>query len=231
MIPLSLSVLTVLFTSEERPRAVGVWAFLINLPVVAVGLLAVTVLLPESRSATRTGLDPVGVLAAMAAGTLVLVGFGLWERRLSRRPDGQPLVDLALFGSTSFTWGTILAAVGVFALFGVLFTAPQYFQAIPAPHAEGKPPRWAEPPHLPGSTMPWGVGSLLDEGEDVAGRVPEPGDGVDLGCAVDALGVCHGVSYCSKRTPRAVSSSTVRSMSSTRKFRIVKVAGVWPGLG
>ncbi|HXQ55746.1 MAG TPA: hypothetical protein VOA19_08090, partial [Actinomycetes bacterium] len=192
MIPLSLSVLTVLFTSEERPRAVGVWAFLINLPVVAVGLLAVTVLLPESRSATRTGLDPVGVLAAMAAGTLVLVGFGLWERRLSRRPDGQPLVDLALFGSTSFTWGTILASVGVFALFGVLFTAPQYFQAIPAPHAEGKPPRWAEPPHLPGSTMPWGVGSLLDEGEDVAGRVPEPGDGVDLGCAVDALGVCHG---------------------------------------
>jgi hypothetical protein len=60
----------------------------------------------------------------MAAGALVLIGFGLWERRLGRRPDGQPLVDLALFGSTSFTWGTILAAVGVFALFGVRFTAP-----------------------------------------------------------------------------------------------------------
>jgi DHA2 family multidrug resistance protein-like MFS transporter len=190
VIPLSLSVLTVLFSTEERPRAVGVWAaanflalplgpilggwllsnywwgwaFLINLPVVLVGLLAVVVLLPESRSAVRTGLDPVGVLsssaglavvvygviqagqhgwgdttalAAMVAGTLLLVGFGLWERRLGRRPDGQPLVDLGLFGSTSFTWGTILAAVGVFALFGVLFTAPQYFQAILGTDAMG----------------------------------------------------------------------------------------------
>ena len=190
IIPLSLSVLTVLFTPEERPRAVGVWAaanflalplgpilggwlltnywwgwaFLINLPVVMLGLLAVTVLLPESRSATRTGLDPVGVLASstglavvvygvieagqrgwgdpvalavMAAGALVLVGFGLWERRLGRQPDGQPMIDPALFGSTSFTWGAILAAVGIFALFGVLFTAPQYFQAILGTDAMG----------------------------------------------------------------------------------------------
>jgi DHA2 family multidrug resistance protein-like MFS transporter len=126
--------------------------------------VAVTVLLPESRSATRTGLDPVGVLAssagltvvvygviqagehgwgdpvalaAMAAGALILVGFGLWERRLGRQPDGQPLVDLGLFNSRSFTWGAILAAVGVFALFGVLFTAPQYFQAILGTDAMG----------------------------------------------------------------------------------------------
>jgi Na+/melibiose symporter-like transporter len=132
--------------------------------VVLVGLLAVVVLLPESRSATRTRLDPVGVLAssaglavvvygvieagqhgwgdttalaAMVAGALLLVGFGLWERRLGRRQDGQPLVDLSLFRSTSFTWGTILAAVGVFALFGVLFTAPQYFQAILGTDAMG----------------------------------------------------------------------------------------------
>jgi DHA2 family multidrug resistance protein-like MFS transporter len=190
VIPLSLSVLTVLFSPQERPRAVGVWAaanflalplgpilggwlltnywwgwaFLINVPVVLVGLLAVMVLLPESRSATRTRLDPVGVLsssaglavvvygvieagqhgwgdttalAAMVAGALLLVGFGLWERRLGRRRDGQPLVDLGLFRSTSFTWGTILAAVGVFALFGVLFTAPQYFQAILGTDAMG----------------------------------------------------------------------------------------------
>jgi DHA2 family multidrug resistance protein-like MFS transporter len=190
IIPLALSVLTVLFTDQERPRAVGVWAtanflalpigpilggwlltnywwgwvFLINLPVVAVGLLAVAVLLPESRSATRTGLDPVGVLASsaglavlvygvieagehgwgdttalagMLAGALLLAGFVLWERRLGQRQGGQPLVDLGLFRSTSFTWGAILAAVGVFAMFGVLFTAPQYFQAILGTNAMG----------------------------------------------------------------------------------------------
>jgi hypothetical protein len=140
------------------------WAFLINVPVVLVGLLAVIVLLPESRSATRAGLDPVGVLSssagltvlvygvieagqhgwgdtmaltAMIAGTLLLVGFVAWERRLGRRPAGQPLVDLGLFRSTSFTWGTILAAVGIFALFGVLFTAPQYFQAVLGTDAMG----------------------------------------------------------------------------------------------
>ena len=100
VIPLSLSVLTVLFSPQERPRAVGVWAaanflalplgpilggwlltnywwgwaFLINLPVVLVGLLAVAVLLPESRSATRTGLDPVGVLSSSAGLAVVVYG-------------------------------------------------------------------------------------------------------------------------------------------------------------
>jgi DHA2 family multidrug resistance protein-like MFS transporter len=190
IIPLALSVLTVLFTDQERPRAVGVWAtanflalpigpilggwlltnywwgwvFLMNLPVVVVGMLAAAILLPESRSAERTGLDTVGVLASsaglavlvygviqagehgwgdpvalvgMLAGALVLAAFVLWERQLSRRPGGQPLVDLSLFRSTSFTWGTILAAVGIFALFGVLFTAPQYFQAILGTDAMG----------------------------------------------------------------------------------------------
>jgi MFS transporter, DHA2 family, multidrug resistance protein len=190
IIPLALSVLTVLFDERERPRAVGVWAtanflalpigpilggwlltnywwgwvFLMNLPVVAVGIAAPIAWLPESRSATRPGLDWVGMLASsaglavlvygviqagqngwgdpvalasMLAGAILLVAFGLWERRLGRRPAGQPLVDLGLFGSRSFTWGTILAAVGIFALFGVLFTAPQYFQAILGTDAMG----------------------------------------------------------------------------------------------
>jgi EmrB/QacA subfamily drug resistance transporter len=189
LITMCLSIVTVLFTEEERPRAVGIWAmanflalpigpllggwllshywwgwvFLINVPVVVLTLIAVGALVPESRSATRPGLDPVGVLSSsaglaavtyglieagqqgwgsagalvpLAGGLLVLVAFVLWERRLSRRPAGRPLVDLSLFCSRNFTWGTILAAVGVLAMFGVLFTMPQYFQAIDGADAQ-----------------------------------------------------------------------------------------------
>ncbi len=183
MIPLVLSVVAVMFTDEERTRAVGIWAaanflalpigpilggwllsnywwgwvFLMNLPVVVIGLVAVTVLVPESRADARPGLDPVGIatscgglavliygfiaagqygwsspvaVLAMAAGAAVLAAFAAWELHLTRRPGGQPLVDLGLFRSARFTWGTILQAFGIFAMFGLLFAAPQFFQAI-----------------------------------------------------------------------------------------------------
>jgi MFS transporter, DHA2 family, multidrug resistance protein len=183
MVPLVLSVVAVMFTDEERPRAVGVWAaanflalpigpilggwlltsywwgwvFLINLPVVVIGLIAVLTLVPESRAAQPPGLDPVGMvtscaglallvygfiaagqygwsaataIAAMGGGALILAAFVAWELRLTRRPGGHPLVDLGLFRSARFTWGTILQAFGIFAMFGLLFAAPQFFQAV-----------------------------------------------------------------------------------------------------
>jgi EmrB/QacA subfamily drug resistance transporter len=189
MIPLVLSVITVLFSDAERPRAVGIWAaanflalpigpilggwllsnywwgwvFLMNLPVVAVGLIAMAVLVPESRAAERPGMDPVGIvascggmavliygfiaagqygwssgiaIAAMVGGAAALAAFVAWERRLTRR-GGQPLVDLGLFRSARFTWGTVLQALGIFAMFGLLFGAPQFFQAILGASAMG----------------------------------------------------------------------------------------------
>src|SRR5262249_39009949 len=72
----------------------------------------------------------VTAIAAMTAGAGILAAFVAWERRLTRRPGGQPLVDLTLFTSAGFTWGTILQAVGVFAVFGLLFAAPQFFHAL-----------------------------------------------------------------------------------------------------
>jgi MFS transporter, DHA2 family, multidrug resistance protein len=180
---MALSAVTVLFTEEERPRAVGIWAsanflalpigpilggwllthywwgwvFLMNVPVVLVGLVATLALMPESRAAQCPALDPVGVLASIAglvgvtyglieagrngwgdasaliwmgAGLVVLVGFFFWEHWLSLRPGGQPLVDLALFRSAAYTWGVILAAILLLAMIGVLFTMPQYFQGV-----------------------------------------------------------------------------------------------------
>jgi DHA2 family multidrug resistance protein-like MFS transporter len=152
-IPLSLSTLTVLFSEKERPRA-----------VVVLGIIALVVLLPESRNPQRPRLDPAGVLTssaglavltygiiqagqhgwgdavalvAMIAGLLVLVAFGLWEHRLGRQPGSRPLVDMRLFASAGFTWGTVLAAVGMFTMVGVLFTAPQHFQAVLGTDAMG----------------------------------------------------------------------------------------------
>src|SRR5947207_10337304 len=190
VIVMALSALTVLFTREERPRAVGIWAaanflalplgpilggwlltnywwgwvFLLNVPVALVGLVAAFALLPESRAPLRPKFDTVGIVASTAglvgvtyglieagqsgwggagalapiiAGLLVLGGFFLWEHRLSRRPGGQPLIDLALFRSASFTWGVVLAATAGLAMIGVLFTLPQYFQGVQGTDAMG----------------------------------------------------------------------------------------------
>jgi EmrB/QacA subfamily drug resistance transporter len=190
IIVMSLSALTVLFGKDERPRAVGIWAaanflalpigpvlggwilthywwgwvFLINVPVVLVGLIAAFALIPESRARERPGFDLVGVAAsvggltaliyglieagrhgwsdadallAIVCGVAILVGFFYWERRLGRRPDGQPLLDLALFDSPSYTWGVILTTIADFAVFGVLFTMPQYFQGVLGTSAMG----------------------------------------------------------------------------------------------
>jgi Na+/melibiose symporter-like transporter len=70
-------------------------------------------------------------------GAALLLGFYLWERRLTNRPGGRPLVDLALFRSASYTWGVTLAAVCLLAMIGVIFSMPQYFQAIQGTDAMG----------------------------------------------------------------------------------------------
>ena len=70
----------------------------------------------------------------IAAGLVMLIGFGVWEYRLGA---DRALVDMRLFGNASFTWGVVLAAVGVLAMIGVLFTLPQYFQAVVGTDAMG----------------------------------------------------------------------------------------------
>ena len=190
IIVMAISALTVLFSEAERPRAVGIWAaanflafpvgpifggwllthfwwgwvFLLNVPVAAIGFVAVVALVPESRAPVRPGLDWLGVLAssgglavvtyglidagqhgwsspgavlAIACGVALLGAFFDWERRLSRRPNGQPLVDLALFRSASFTWGVLLMTIMTLAMIGIMFTMPQYFQAVLGTSAQG----------------------------------------------------------------------------------------------
>jgi DHA2 family multidrug resistance protein-like MFS transporter len=135
-----------------------------NLPIIVIAIVAVVILLPESRSERPPALDPVGVLtssgglgvltfglvkagqdgwgsatalAGMLGGAALLVVFAVWERTRDRRSPGRTLVDLSLFGSARFTWGTIIAGLGIFAFFGLLFAAPQYFQAVLGTDAMG----------------------------------------------------------------------------------------------
>lgn len=185
LIPLSMSVLPVLFHGAERTKAMMIWAtanmlgiplgpilggwllkhyswgsvFLINLPLVAVAIAAVALLMPESRSSENRKLDLPGVaasslglvgvtygviragehgwgnpeaLVSLAAGLVILTAFIIWQRK-----SRSPLIDLSLFRSAGFTWGTLLATAVSFALFGLLFTMPQYFQAVNGADALG----------------------------------------------------------------------------------------------
>jgi MFS transporter, DHA2 family, multidrug resistance protein len=137
--------------------------FLLNVPVVVVGLIAGVILVPESRAPGRPGPDLAGVagsvaglvvvtyglieagqhgwddpaaLALIAAGLAVLGCFAGWERRLGRR-GGEPLIDPALFRSGSFAWGAILGGVAGQGMIGLLFSMPQYFQAVRGADALG----------------------------------------------------------------------------------------------
>jgi MFS transporter, DHA2 family, multidrug resistance protein len=185
LLPMVLALLPVLFDETERPRAIGAitaaamlgypigpllggwmltrvdwsWVFFINVPVVALAVIAVLLLLPESRSSVRRRVDLLGValsagglalltygvisagdrgwtdsaaLAEMVGGALALAAFVLWQRRVA-----APLVDLRLFRSRAFTWGATLSSVVSFVMFGLLFAAPLYFQVVRGADAQG----------------------------------------------------------------------------------------------
>ena len=140
------------------------WVFLINVPVALVGLVAVMFLVPESRSSNPPALDVPGIALSvaglvaftyglisagqsgsssasaifeLAAGIVLLFLFARWESRLARTPARTPLVDRGLLTSRTFLWGVLLLLVLTMPMIGVLFTMPQYFQAILAVNAEG----------------------------------------------------------------------------------------------
>jgi DHA2 family multidrug resistance protein-like MFS transporter len=178
IMPMSGAVLTVLFEPKERGRAMGVWVtasalgiplgpllggwlldnfwwgsvFLINVPVVVAGIVALTAWLPESHGERGGRLDLGGIvastaglvaltygiieagdrgwgdvrsLATVALGVVLLGAFVIMQRR-----SRSPLIDLELFRNRNFTSGAILATIASFAMLGLLFSLPQFFSAI-----------------------------------------------------------------------------------------------------
>jgi MFS transporter, DHA2 family, multidrug resistance protein len=228
ILPLALAVLPVMFTPEERPKAIGIvggatfigyplgpilggwlldhywWGsvFLINVPIAALALVAVTFLMPESKGSARFRIDLAGVLissaglaaitygviragqdgwsdaiavATMVAGVAAVVLFIAWER-LVRRRGGQPLVDLSLFSSGGFTWGTTLSTMISFALFGLTFAMPQFFLDVKGLDSMASGIRML--PLIGGLAVGLGVGQRLQSPRSRGGLTKPPLVGV-----------------------------------------------------
>jgi EmrB/QacA subfamily drug resistance transporter len=179
VMPATLSVLTNVFTvPKDRARAIGIWSgtsglgiavgpiiggwllshfwwgsvFLVNVPIVAVGLVAVTSLVPTSRDENARRPDPVGtalsiaglgtllwgiieapvdgwaastVLAALCGGAVLLTAFVMWELH-----SDHPMFRMDFFLNARFSAASISVSLVFFALFGAMFLMTQYLQSV-----------------------------------------------------------------------------------------------------
>ncbi len=126
--------------------------FIINVPLTIIAIAAVVALVPESRSSAARRLDLLGtalsslglvgvtygfirageqgwsdplVAVSLVAGVVFLSLFIVWQRRAR-----HALIDLSLFSDNGFRWGTLYSVLNAFAMFGVVFTVPMYFQGV-----------------------------------------------------------------------------------------------------
>ncbi|MBK5287262.1 MAG: MFS transporter [Acidimicrobiia bacterium] len=176
IMPATLSIITNVFPPHERGRAIGVWAgtagigvalgpltggfllehfywgsiFLVNLPIVALGVAAGFVLIPTSKDPSAPKLDPLGAalsivslvaivyalieapdigwtaprtLAVFAGGLIALGAFVWWERR-----SDHPMLDVGFFKNPRFSAANAAITLTFFAMFGSIFLLTQYLQ-------------------------------------------------------------------------------------------------------
>jgi MFS transporter, DHA2 family, multidrug resistance protein len=130
VMPATLSILTNVFSAEERPKAIAVWSaisfagaafgpvisgfllehfwwgsvFLVNVPVIALALIGGYSLMPKTRDPEQAKLDPVGALASIVAlGALV---YAIIEAPNHGWLHGQTLVwfTVAVMSGVFFVW-------------------------------------------------------------------------------------------------------------------------------
>ncbi len=177
--PATLALLSTIFTDRrEKAMAIGIWSgvsglavaigpvsggvllqhfswhsiFLVNIPLVALALVAGKVLLPNSRDNDPGSFDVLGAALSVAViglvvwtiieaptrgwaspatvggflgAALLLAGFVGWEHRRS-----HPLLDVALFTNPRFSAASGAIAMAFFGLFGFIFLITQFFQAV-----------------------------------------------------------------------------------------------------
>jgi EmrB/QacA subfamily drug resistance transporter len=178
VLPATLAIISNVFDPRERARAIGTWAgavglgvaagpvlgglllehfwwgsvFLINVPVVAAGLVAVTAIVPDSRDPRPGRVDVAGVLlsiaglgllvygiidggehgfgrlrssGALAVGLALLVVFVLVERRVR-----YPSLDVTLFRNPRFSAAVGSIGLVFFAAMGTFFFMAFYLQLV-----------------------------------------------------------------------------------------------------
>ncbi|MER0244392.1 MFS transporter [Streptomyces sp. HSW2009] len=179
VMPATLAILMNVFERDEQPKAIGIWVaavglaiaigpitggillehfwwgsvFLVNVPVVIVGLIAMVVLVPDSRDPSPGRFDPIGVLLSViglvllvygiikggqladfadpevlgtsGGGLLVLLLFVWYERRVE-----HPAIDISYFRKPAFSAAIAAIALVFFALMGVTFFIVFYTQSV-----------------------------------------------------------------------------------------------------
>jgi EmrB/QacA subfamily drug resistance transporter len=179
VMPATLSILNAVFPAQERAQAIAAWSavagvgvvigptlggallahfawgsiFWVNVPLVALALVAVRAFVPEVEVGPRRArLDLVGVISSglgllalvdaviqapgrgwaaprtlgeLGLAALALVGFVVWERRCP-----APMLDVRVFANRAFSAASGSVAVVFFALFGSLFALTQYLQLV-----------------------------------------------------------------------------------------------------
>ncbi|PAZ16750.1 MFS transporter [Streptomyces sp. SA15] len=178
LITTTLAVVVQIFDDSERVKAIGLWStvnslgfatgpliggvmldhfwwgaiFLINIPVAAIGLIAVFALVPESRNPQGDRPDLLGallstigmtsivyaiitgpedgwtsapVLTSAGIGVVVLAGFAAWELRIP-----YPMLDMHFFRNRRFTGAVAGAILVAFGMAGSLFLLTQHLQFV-----------------------------------------------------------------------------------------------------
>ncbi|MGW1072665.1 MFS transporter [Streptomyces sp. NPDC002537] len=179
VMPATLAIIMNVFEREEQPKAIGIWAgavglaiaigpitggilldhfwwgsvFLVNVPIVIAGVIAMVLLVPDSKDPRPGRLDPVGVLLSVVGlvllvygiikggqladftepevygtvggGLLILVAFVLHERR-----SAHPAIDVRYFKNPAFSAAVSSIALVFFALMGTTFFIVFYTQSV-----------------------------------------------------------------------------------------------------
>jgi EmrB/QacA subfamily drug resistance transporter len=176
--PPTLSIIADVFAENERPKAIAAWSattalgivagpilggfllehfawpsvFIVNVPVVVAGIIAIIAIVPESRAPGEIPMDPIGAalsVAALVAGTYGIIeapGYGWSDPRIAgslasavvlaalfiawERRQEHPMVDVRLFRNARFSAACISVTLSFFALNGALFMFTLFMQQV-----------------------------------------------------------------------------------------------------